>query len=424
MEQTITGIRKLEASARQHSDRCVQSELETHKRLPLSPVFAGTKVYEKDRIGQRRGYADNTVVADPTMVPGSAGTSSRKTVIVATVSNPVDGAKGRSTSDDAISKFRVNRLEVVREQLQTRGISEQSIKLLVGGHRDSTKRSYNYAWQKWHRWMLSRDKDPLHPTINQVLDYLCYLHTLGLSHRTINLARSAISSTAYSVEGVKIGKHELVCQLMKGIYNISPPAPKYDLFWDVEKVLTFLASLGENESLNLKQLSLKTAMLLALESLCRSSEIANIDRTSIRSHISSIKFNLLKPRKAQFGSGLEVISLNRKQDTRLCPVACLERYVTSTCALWNSNEGNHLFISWKKPHKPIHASTIGKWLKNVLAMAGIDVTKFSGHFTRGAAASRASRAGVPIDAILRLGSWRSRRTFQNYYNKSLVGIKL
>ena len=76
--------------------------------------------------------------------------------------------------------------------------------------------------------------------------------------------RSAISAIV-EIPGVpQLGEHWLVSQFMKGIFHLRPPKPRYTRTWDVNKVLSYLKSLGPNDSLTLKQLTLKTAALLTI----------------------------------------------------------------------------------------------------------------------------------------------------------------
>jgi hypothetical protein len=73
-----------------------------------------------------------------------------------------------------------------------------------------------------------------------------------------------LSSTLEAIDGHKIGEHPLVVQLLKGCFNIKPPQPRYNHFWDPEVIMNHFNSLGENKNLSLKTLSKKLAMLLAL----------------------------------------------------------------------------------------------------------------------------------------------------------------
>ena len=53
--------------------------------------------------------------------------------------------------------------------------------------------------------------------------------------------------------------------------------PRYSSFWDVSTVIIFLKSLGAKEGLTLRQLTLKTVMLLALTRLSRSADCSQLD---------------------------------------------------------------------------------------------------------------------------------------------------
>ena len=104
----------------------------------------------------------------------------------------------------------------------------------------------------------------LQQTVSQVLDFLHTLYELGLSHSAIGTHRSAISAIV-EIPGVpQLGEHWLVSRFMKGIFHLRPPQPRYTKTWDVNKVLSYLKSLGPNDSLMLKQLTLKTAALLTI----------------------------------------------------------------------------------------------------------------------------------------------------------------
>ena len=47
------------------------------------------------------------------------------------------------------------------------------------------------------------------------------------------------------------------------------------------------------------------------------------------------------------------------------------------------------FITHGKPHHPISKDTLARWVKEVMVCAGIDVTTFKPHSTRGASTSKA-----------------------------------
>ena len=46
----------------------------------------------------------------------------------------------------------------------------------------------------------------------------------------------------------QLGENWLVSRFMKGIFHLRPPQPKYTKTWDVSKVLSYLKSLGPNDT--------------------------------------------------------------------------------------------------------------------------------------------------------------------------------
>ena len=105
--------------------------------------------------------------------------------------------------------------------------------------------------------------------MNQILDYLAHLFKLGYQYRSINVHRSALSSTLKPIENFPDGQHPLVKRLMKGVFNTRPPVPSLCPTWSLVKVLNVLKDRSPLKSLDLKCLTLKTAMLLALASAKR-----------------------------------------------------------------------------------------------------------------------------------------------------------
>ena len=72
-----------------------------------------------------------------------------------------------------------------------------------------------------------------------------------------------------------------------------------------------------------------------------------------------------------------------------------------------------------EPHNTLSNSTIGKWVKAVLANAGTDITKFSGNNARPAATSYGTKTGVTLQEILEAGGWSNAETFATYYHQPI-----
>ena len=57
-----------------------------------------------------------------------------------------------------------------------------------------------------------------------------------------------------------------IVRLLKGMFHVRPPEPRYRFTWDVNVLFRFLESWFPLSALDLKQLTLKTAALVALVS--------------------------------------------------------------------------------------------------------------------------------------------------------------
>ena len=109
------------------------------------------------------------------------------------------------------------------------------------------------------------------------MNFLSESFDKGFQYRSLNSYQSAISAVHSKVDGYSVGQHPLVSRLLKGAFNERPPLPRYSSFWNVDTVLGHFRGLGDNGSLSLKTLTLKTVMLMALVRPARSADLANLD---------------------------------------------------------------------------------------------------------------------------------------------------
>ena len=104
-------------------------------------------------------------------------------------------------------------------------------------------------------------------------------------------------------------------------------------------------------------------------------------------------------------------------DEDICPLLCLEEYIERTKEL---RQDNVLFISTIKPHNPVGAQTMSRWIKTIMEWAGIGVTLFKPHFTRHEASTAAFQASIPLDDILKKAGWSSAKTFRRFYFRHVI----
>lgn len=208
---------------------------------------------------------------------------------------------------------------------------------------------------------------------------------------------------------------------MKGIFKSNPPQPRYQSTWDVQKVLTYLSSLGLAENLNLKQLTLKLTMLIALVSAQRGQSLHLLDLDFMKEGDSMVEC-LLPEHIKQSRPGYTPPTILLKAyppDASLCVYKHMKEYITRTKSLRGAEK--KLLISHTKPHHRISRETISRWIRTVMSSSGIDTDVFKPHSTRAATTSKAKAVGVPINDILSQAGWSSTRTFDRFYNKTLEG---
>ncbi|KAJ8911118.1 hypothetical protein NQ315_003293 [Exocentrus adspersus] len=182
-------------------------------------------------------------------------------------------------------------------------------------------------------------------------------------------------------------------RFFRGTQNLRPNAPKYDAVWDPTTVLTYLGKLFPNESLSLKELSLKLVTLFALVTahghrLCRLLILV----TFIKMMSDSEIFISDKIKKSNKNNTRPVLYIPfYKDNPAICAAKTLETYLSKTAPLREKKA--QLFIAFKKPHKPVSSQTLSRWIKTMLKNCGIDTERFTGHSCRHASTSSANRKG-------------------------------
>ena len=417
-------IHELEGRSTVCGSRCLPASVV--KQFPLRipsflSDFQGSEPSRKTRGGQDVNY--NSPVAISSLV-------SNVTFNVDRVPNPVTPKPGNSNkpsggapSTDFELVSGSSGLDSIRKALEKEGLSSEACELIAGSRKRGTTKSYQYAWEKWVNWCDSREVDPFNGPISLVLNFLADLFKKGLVGRTIGTYRSAISAFHLPVDGISVGRHPRVSALMGGVSNLRPLQPKYAFTWEVETVLRYLKSWPPNEDLTTKSLSLKLAMLLSLTAISRSSELQLLDLAYLSKFSSKYSFEtcgtMKHLKRNQKAKPIEFYVF--ADDTDLCPVEIIKAY-ESRSKSWRGQKGevSKLFLSIVKPHQPITSTSIARWIKILLDMAGVDVSIFQAHSVRGASSSRALTKGLSVKAILDKGNWSRESTWQKFYHRETV----
>ena len=252
---------------------------------------------------------------------------------------------------------------------------------MLASWRTKSAKSYDSLFQKWIGWCQEWGSDPVSGPVSEVVNFLADLFEKGYQYRSLNAYRSAISSTHDKVDEASVGQHPLVTRLLAGAFNSRPPQPRYTTTWDVHAVLSYLKGQGENKTLPLKDLTLKTVMLLALTRPSRSADLRLLNVDLCRQSPEGVTFSPAGLTKQARPSNphQEFVFSKFAPDPSICPVVTVNQYMERMEILHHPEGGqraSQLFISWIKPHQPVTSSSIAQWLKTTLERAGIDVSIF------------------------------------------------
>lgn len=292
--------------------------------------------------------------------------------------------------------------------------------LIMASWRPATSKAYDTYIKRWCKYV--QEKGITNPSFSDVANFLAELFQSGASYNTINVARCAVAAYLNSDGKESVGKHPLICRLVKGAFESRPAMPRYVEIWDVDQVLTKLEVWADPGKLSLEKLTYRTVMLLAILSAQRCQTIHQLCVNHIQFVQDGciIKYDsvLKQTVPGKKDSFCQPLCLKAFVDKKLCIVEHLKLYIKKTECLRQSSQ---LFVGLNRPHKAVSKDTIARWIKLVLEMAGIDVKKFSAHSVRAAATSAAASRDVPLANIMKAAGWTRQSTFTRFYNKPLVG---
>ena len=195
----------------------------------------------------------------------------------AELQTPPEGPSIPSENSSNVPHATLSRVLCLWGQYQAMRIPDNVTEILLSASRQSTRKTYQSAWRRWSGCCVMRKIDPLSAPLTDILLYLTKYFNSGAAYHSVNVARSAISTSHAKLNGLPEGQNPLVIQLVRGMFNNRPPKPRYSHTGEVSLMTTHLASLGSNRSLSLKQLSWKLAMLFSLTCPERVSALTKLD---------------------------------------------------------------------------------------------------------------------------------------------------
>ena len=301
-------------------------------------------------------------------------------------------------------------------------LPQEAIDLYLDAWRPKTRRSYFVYLRKWQTLCIQKNWNKLRPTVNQVIYFLTSLFRSGLSYGSVNLARSALSSSLPYLDGKAVGQHPVICKILKGMYNRRPQQSRYSSTWDVDVVLEYIREMSPLSILPLRELTRKMVMFMLLMSCQRVQTLNTLNVSDLiwSDGGKTAVFRLSGVLKHSRRGSLGVVSFKAYVDApRVCVVTTLRHYLKVTEEVRHKEE-NALLVCTKPPFRRATTATIARWEREALTDAGIDAAIFKAHSTRGAATSKLADLQVPVQEIMDKAAWSVESTFRKFYRKTIL----
>ena len=304
------------------------------------------------------------------------------------------------------------------------------------------KSTYTTHWLTYKKWCAEQ---AVHPWVNSdpalitqkaardlLVLFLASIKPRMQSHGYFTAHKSCIVSAYSKGISIDLSKDRIISEWMAAWKKEMPPRPRWndDLDpWDVGLIVEYWAD-KPNDSLDLKDLTLKASSLFAVKVYPRPSCMAKLARDRLQFFATSMRYRYFGTKELKSVPTFTAQQgLSTASAEIVCPVRTLQAYIQRTTGPMfrpDDREFNydHVFLSMTpqsnlRLHLPVGADTCSRWLRLVMDRIGVD-PRFKGGSVRMAAASKAVDEGTPIDVVLNTGRWSSWRTFNLFYNRARV----
>ncbi len=380
--------------------------------------------------GRGAGPASYALLAQPDLVPGTHAPHDSPSLANSSEKGPETG----HCLAPASRPLETPCLVPGRDAEVLGDLPPEVLNTIASARAQSTRRAYALKWNLFVEWCSSRREHPRRCSIGVVLSFLQQALERRLSPSTLKVHAATISACHDHIDGKSVGKHDLVVRFLRGARRLNPPRPPSIPSWDLALVLRALpiASFEPLQSADLKILSMKTLLLVALASIKRVGDLQafSVDESCLEfgpgdGHV------VLRPRPGYVPkiptTPFRVVSLQalplEEADPALallCPVHALRMYIDITQSLRTSDQ---LFVCYggQQKGKAVSKQRMAHWIVDAIALAyqaqGVPCPlRLHAHSTRGVASSWALARGASLTDICRVAGWATPNTFARFYS--------
>ncbi|XP_063050161.1 uncharacterized protein LOC134444913 [Engraulis encrasicolus] len=335
-----------------------------------------------------------------------------------------------------------------RWNLDAVGLPPAVIETIQGARASSTQNLYSCKWRVFEAWCSQKEIISFQCSVVQLLNFLQDLLDKGKAFSTIKVYLAAISACHVGFGDKTAGQHPLVCRFMRGARRKRPISRPLVPLWDLALVLSALSAhpFEPLEHVSLKFLSIKTALLVALTTAKRVSELQAFSvKPSCLQFGTDFKKVRLRPNPGFVPKVMDsayrcqtveleafhpppFISEESQVLNCLCPVRALRIYIQRTAEFRRHDQ---LFVAWATHHRglPLSRQRLSHWILEAISAAyqskgSLPPEGMRAHSTRGMATSWALFRGVSIGELCNAANWASGNTFARFYRLDVSGPSL
>ncbi|KAL0147457.1 hypothetical protein M9458_057242, partial [Cirrhinus mrigala] len=321
---------------------CAGTQLASGAQVRLSPIEPPCTDSVQDQGGRGAGSAGCAILAHPDLVSRPGFPHGSPSLEDPLEERPSFAGDGHNLAP-APRPMEPARLALGRDTSDLSGLSKAVIETITQSRAPSTRQAYALRWGLFIDWCSSRGEDPQRCPIAVVLSFLQEKLERRLSPSTLKVYVAAIAAYHDAVDGTSLGKHS---RFLRGARRVNPPRPHLIPSWDLSVALQGLreAPFESLASVELKHLSLKTALLIALASIKRVGDLQafSVDETCLE-FVPGDSHVILRPRPGYVPKvpttpfrdqvvNLQALPLEEADPASalLCPVRALRIYVDRT----------------------------------------------------------------------------------------------
>ena len=426
-----------------------------HLAQPAVPFDTSPVSEDKERKGN--GDDATSSMAQPTLV-GSPVEDAMRLAAGTPSAHPTITQVVRRGVTRLLPNMELGRSEAIAAAFGYYGFSQKAIELWLDKYKHSTKLStyvrYDRMFKRYQSWCTASGRHCYDISDIDVADFCVSLLEEGKISTTVTGYISMLNMTRDALCGGRdeypLTASSFIKGLKQGAAKRAPPKQKGTTWYHMSTDFWLkLSKLGDPKTVTIGTLRDRLILLLMIDGMARASDISCLARDAkwFEEAKTGRKYVLLtywntKEMRNKPGSS-DIIHYEYVADRNICTythVAEWLRRTTSWVKEMNSTDIKHnatgkletyafyplicsLEVNNENRITTLSAQRIAKQAMAMLAIGGVDTSRFKAHSIRGAAASKLLNLGMSDGKICVRARWKNRNTFYKHYVRDVLYLE-